>query len=189
MQWQTLKATMSQPWGLACFYTQIKKKITIVATIALFLTPNVVCEKQHNVILNKNRLFFNPSVLILKTLYLSRSSDMFKVSFTNNCGRNYSNFFKSTRKSKTGRGFHVHLIFSPCQFYRQLEAILQLACLWCFDRKRFAFCVSAVSFKHRENSRMGYLWKRLLITKESKQQMLNSALHLVKNEFSLWWLR
>ena len=80
----------------------------------------------------------------------------------------------------------VHLIFSPCQFYRQsgqLEAILQLTCLWCFDRKRFAFCVPAVSFKHRENSRMGYLWKRLLIAKESKQQMLNSALHLVKNVF------
>ena len=39
---------------------------------------------------------------------------------------NYLKTEKSTRKSKAGREFHdifSYIDFSPCQFYRQLEAI------------------------------------------------------------------
>ena len=108
-----------------------KGKITIVATIALFLTPNVVCEKQHNVILNKNRLFFNPSVLILKTLYLSRSihPTCLRCLLLILEAESIRIFLKVPEKVRLDVGFMLHLTFSPCQFYRQLEAILQSACL------------------------------------------------------------
>ena len=95
-------------------YTNKEKKP--FPSIALFLTPNVVCEKHHDVILDKICLSVNPSVLIMKTTCLSRSSTMFKVSFTYNWGRNYSNYVESTEKKQDWTCVSCTLIFLLIKF-------------------------------------------------------------------------
>ena len=96
---------------LSLFLYTNKEKKTVPIYIALFLTLNVVCEKHLDVILDKTCLFINPSVLIMKPTYLSRLSNMFKVSFTYNLGRNYSNYVKSTQKKQDWTCVSCTLIF------------------------------------------------------------------------------
>ena len=48
---------------------------------------------------------------------------MFKVSFTNNWGGNYSNFLKSTRKSKTGLVFHGTSYFFSLSILQTIRTI------------------------------------------------------------------
>ena len=120
----------------------------------------------------------------MKTINLSSSSIMFKMSFTYSWCRNYSNYLKSTRTRRTRRVFHA--TFSYILSLSVLQTIrshrLKLTCLCFVDRKRFELFCICIFFLTQRNK--GYLWKQLLIMKGSKQQILNRALHLVKNEFS-----
>ena len=80
----------------------------------------------------------------MKTINLSCSSIMFKMSFTYSWCRNYSNYLKSTRTRRTRLVFHA--TFSYILSLSVLQTIrshrLKLTCLCFVDRKRFElFCI------------------------------------------------
>ena len=80
----------------------------------------------------------------MKTINLSCSSIMFKMSFTYSWCRNYSNYSKSTRPRRTRLVFHA--TFSYILSLSVLQTIrshrLKLTCVCFVNRKRFElFCI------------------------------------------------